>query len=462
MGGQEGSRGYLYQAIAAVIESLSDNGWDKIYLEFPSENDKVDIALEANERIVKVIQVKSTNSSFRKNTVVSWLNELLDDHVDARCVHMCLIGSCTAGVTEFFNSISKYKANRMDKTAKDSLVSFNCSKIDGVDVGYKVLPFDLDNLKRISRDMLHEYISRDGIVECFDKLDFLVDAMINEQMLSSIIGSGIDRDSFEDALNKKIELLSRQYKTNRTSVGIQSFPRGAEHLIEDVDEYCCLLKYFDNRYLKEGYSWNKNVYGDLEKFVENKLKTNLKYQVFLESHLSIAFSFGRLCDGKSRIDMLPVQKSEDKGVVLWDIDESTSVDFDWDVDYIPINADAFETVLVLNVTHNIYDDVLDYLNESGIQVSMIINCKPKDKEASSILIKNGTHAFLLAESVYKAQAKRSTDERRSIIHIFSAAPNGFMFFLGKKSRGFGKCILYEYDFEQKRTCTYYPSISFLN
>ena len=78
------------------------------------------------------------------------------------------------------------------------------------------------------------------------------------------------------------------------------------------------------------------------------------------------------------------------------------------------------------------------------------------------LIKNGTHAFLLAESVYKAQAKRSTDERRSIIHIFSAAPNGFMFFLGKKSRGFGKCILYEYDFEQKRTCTYYPSISFLD
>lgn len=66
MGGQEGSRGYLYQAIAAVIESLSDNGWDKIYLEFPSENDKVDIALEANERIVKVIQVKSTNSSFEK------------------------------------------------------------------------------------------------------------------------------------------------------------------------------------------------------------------------------------------------------------------------------------------------------------------------------------------------------------------------------------------------------------
>ena len=48
MGGKEGSRGYLYQAIAAVIESLSDKGWDKIYIEFPSENDKVDIALEEN------------------------------------------------------------------------------------------------------------------------------------------------------------------------------------------------------------------------------------------------------------------------------------------------------------------------------------------------------------------------------------------------------------------------------
>lgn len=92
----------------------------------------------------------------------------------------------------------------------------------------------------------------------------------------------------------------------------------------------------------------------------------------------------------------------------------------------------------------------------------MINCTPKDKKASSILIKNGTQAFCLADSVYNAVARRTTAERRSILHIFASAPNGFMFFLGKVSRGFGKCILYEYDFEQKRSCSYSPSISFLD
>ena len=47
MGGKEASRGFLYQGFASVLEALTDKGnWDKIYVEFPTSNDKVDIALE--------------------------------------------------------------------------------------------------------------------------------------------------------------------------------------------------------------------------------------------------------------------------------------------------------------------------------------------------------------------------------------------------------------------------------
>ena len=44
MGGKEGGRGYLYQGIVAVLEALRRNDWDRIYIEFPTEGDKVDIA----------------------------------------------------------------------------------------------------------------------------------------------------------------------------------------------------------------------------------------------------------------------------------------------------------------------------------------------------------------------------------------------------------------------------------
>lgn len=49
---------------------------------------------------------------------------------------------------------------------------------------------------------------------------------------------------------------------------------------------------------------------------------------------------------------------------------------------------------------------------------------------------------------------------KGYLHIFAAAPNAFMFHLGQVSRPFGKCILYEYDFEQRGNCSYIPSIQF--
>ena len=79
MGGKEGSRGFLYQAFASVLESLTDNRWDKIYVEFPSSNDKVDIALEREDQIIKCIQVKSTVNFFSKPDIIKWLGDLIND-----------------------------------------------------------------------------------------------------------------------------------------------------------------------------------------------------------------------------------------------------------------------------------------------------------------------------------------------------------------------------------------------
>lgn len=69
VGGKEGSRGYLYQAFASVLEAMCQKNWDKIYIEFDSDDDKVDIALEENNRIFKSVQVKSTINTFSKNSL---------------------------------------------------------------------------------------------------------------------------------------------------------------------------------------------------------------------------------------------------------------------------------------------------------------------------------------------------------------------------------------------------------
>ena len=108
------------------------------------------------------------------------------------------------------------------------------------------------------------------------------------------------------------------------------------------------------------------------------------------------------------------------------------------------------------------DHIVKFIKENNLSIGRIINCTPSDVGATNFSIEDGTHATALANSVYNAIGRRSTVERRATLHIFAAAPNAFMFFLGQNSVGFGKCILYEYDFEQRNSCTYSQSISFTN
>lgn len=45
MGGQQGSRGYLYQGIVSIFNACAESSWDTISVEYTTPNDKVDIAL---------------------------------------------------------------------------------------------------------------------------------------------------------------------------------------------------------------------------------------------------------------------------------------------------------------------------------------------------------------------------------------------------------------------------------
>ena len=50
----------------------------KIYVEYNSPDDKVDIALEYNGSAVKSIQVKSSINSFDCKNIIKWTNDLKD------------------------------------------------------------------------------------------------------------------------------------------------------------------------------------------------------------------------------------------------------------------------------------------------------------------------------------------------------------------------------------------------
>lgn len=113
MGGREASRGFLYQAFASVLEAMCQKNWDKIYIEFDSDDDKVDIALEENNRIFKSIQVKSTINTFNKNSLKKWLQDLINDDVGSTEFELFLIGQCDNDNVTFINSIDKFQRNKL-------------------------------------------------------------------------------------------------------------------------------------------------------------------------------------------------------------------------------------------------------------------------------------------------------------------------------------------------------------
>lgn len=80
MGGKEGSRGYIYQGLAAAFEALTQSGWDRICVEFQTDDEKVDIALESDGDVKTAIQVKSTINSFSKDSLIKWLKAMRSDY----------------------------------------------------------------------------------------------------------------------------------------------------------------------------------------------------------------------------------------------------------------------------------------------------------------------------------------------------------------------------------------------
>lgn len=461
MGGKEASRGFLYQAFASVLEAASHKDWDKIYIEFESEDDKIDIALEKNGKIFRSIQVKSTINTFRKSSIQKWLVDLVGDDVGSIEFELFLIGQCNEDAIEFINSVKKLSRKKLDAKAQAALKGFDTDIIKDRKVNFKTIPFDIAILEQIVRDSLHQYISLCNQTMTFDQLSFVASATVNDQMISSTHGKGIDRKEFDKELKKRIFLVADQYSPERISIGVKSFVRGAENMEEETESCLSLIDKFDGRNIKDGHDWNNDIYEKLKEFLKENTQNKQAYQIFLNTHASLAFAAGRILDSKSGIHVCPIQKSATNGIVLWDVKLFAEKNYpNWDISYEIFNANQYDSVLILNVTRNIYNDVVKFIKENHLPIGRIIDCKLDKTEATNFSIEDGNHAATLANSIYKAISQRTTAERKSTLHIFASAPNAFMFFLGQNSMGFGKCILYEYDFEQRNSCSYSQSIDF--
>ncbi len=69
----------------------------------------------------------------------------------------------------------------------------------------------------------------------FDQISFIASATVNDQMISSTHGKGIDRKTFDENLEKRIFMIADKYSPKRISISIQSFTRGAVDIEDETN-----------------------------------------------------------------------------------------------------------------------------------------------------------------------------------------------------------------------------------
>lgn len=262
------------------------------------------------------------------------------------------------------------------------------------------------------------------------------------------------------AICKREGLLIRTptQPTNITSLGIRSFIRWTEDLQNQTQSMICLSHYFDGRWIKNVNDWNNEIPNKLCSFISKNITRGGSYRLHLDTHSSIAFLAGNHLPEKMWVDIEVVQHSN-VGISYWSFSNSQrlssgSLKFTEEL----CKHKATECALAIGLTYNIKNDVIHYIENYLSTVGFLALVLP-DAGPSSTSVIDGAHADSLANQIVqymRSKAIGMTEEKR--VHIFSAAPNGFIFCLGRKMQSIPCWTLYEYDFGSGKTGAYCPSI----
>jgi len=268
---------------------------------------------------------------------------------------------------------------------------------------------------------------------------------------------------WEILVQEKLHLEKKAVVDNRYTAGVRTFQRGTENLPYGSADFLCLLQHFQGRFAIDEKLWGSNILPALESFSTAIIAKGGPVVMHLDTHLTLAFALGYHLDSKSGIGTTIVQKTR-AGRIEFNVDPNSdgyrmhAGDTNWQIKEDMLEEEANDVALIVNITHDIYWNVFEYLSGQVTGVRRIISASILDRP-SGAAIRDGNHlAVAVDQLVTELRFRQTAVERQGRIHLFIAAPNAFAFTLGQNFRSFGAVRLYEFDFENARTGTYLPSI----
>ena len=245
-------------------------------------------------------------------------------------------------------------------------------------------------------------------------------------------------------------------------LGVRSFSRWAEQMENWTEKMICFVEYFDNRIIKNIYDWQKTIYPKVKKFIAESTKANNHYRIYLDTHNSISFAIGYELPAKAGVNIFPMQTTKGNRV-SWEPNYSNSISSEelWKVNHgvIGEGENVNDVALAVSVSRDVFQDVELYVKENLPSVGKILDCRVNPNPGQTA-IKDADHGFQLIEQLVHILSSRTINERKARLHIFAAAPNAMLFWLGQQAHGLGAITIYEYDFDTMKPVGYLPALKF--
>lgn len=219
MSGSAGIRGYYYQVLATLLESIDKDSWLSVRIEPSTKEDKVDIEWVYAESVHSV-QVKSSINNFERGSVINWVISLVKDAQNTYRIFnlpitygLVLIGTTDRNADKW---ISDLHGGRLE-LAEDNKLKEIESELTNVEV--KKFNFDFDGLQALAYTRMLEYLSRNGKEAKFESIKLLCSELVSELFTFTLKGREMTKALFLQLINKHInnEVYGIKYIKSRNS-----------------------------------------------------------------------------------------------------------------------------------------------------------------------------------------------------------------------------------------------------
>lgn len=247
-------------------------------------------------------------------------------------------------------------------------------------------------------------------------------------------------------------------------LGVRSIDGWGKDMEAQNHKLLDLTEYFEDRFIKQQPWWQEKVFPRLRRFLSTNADETRPLVLDFAAHSSIAFAAGWVLEAKSGLDVHVRQRTQGELVLEWHPKDHQQCPVPagplWlDEPDLELASDRPDVAVALSVSRPDVDlHVEDYVRRKELPVGRILRATiaPAPGQLS---VKGGAHSLLLAQELVSRIQKRRPHERNGTCHLFCAAPNGLVFFLGQLSRSFGRIVLYEHPFgAQDAFGKYQPSI----